>query len=286
MSLKLKNAKGLMLNPNFIQEGRPIKNFIYLDEPNSGISKNKNNWSKRFFNLHEGSTKEIEINKNGFRCEEFKKQHEDFHILFMGCSVTWGTGLKIEETWSNKLYNKFLKQNKLSGYFNLGVPGDSIFSQTLHAFKYFKNFGNPNLIFFNIPDLERFYAYSENDKSIVGASIHKDKYEIFDLLNYQYYYMLDQYCHSNNIKLMSFTWEEDETNFIKSNIKNFNTFYPINQKNLLDYVNLYCSLNLNEKFSRIARDNIHFGTAHNDYWANFMYEKYKNPDDGFRNLQN
>jgi hypothetical protein len=276
MSLKLKDAKGLTLDPFFIQEGRPLNNFIYLDEPNSGISKNKNEWSKRFFSLHESSTKEIEINKNGFRCEEFKKQHEELHILFMGCSVTWGTGLNIEETWSKKLYDKFLKQSKLSGYFNIGVPGDSIFSQVSHAFKYFKNFGNPNLIFFNIPDLQRFYAYSDNDKSIVGASVHKDKYGMLNLLAYQYYYMLEQYCYSNNIKLMCFTWERDETNLVESNIKNFNTFYSINQKKLLDHVDLYCNLNPNETFALVARDNMHFGTAYSDYWANFIYDKYKN----------
>ena len=42
MSFKLKDAKGLTADPFFIQEGRPLNNFIYLDEPNSGISKNKN----------------------------------------------------------------------------------------------------------------------------------------------------------------------------------------------------------------------------------------------------
>jgi hypothetical protein len=78
MSLKLKDAKGLTLDPFFIQEGRPLNNFIYLDEPNSGISKNKNEWSKRFFSLHESSTKEIEINKYGFRCEEFKKNLNEY----------------------------------------------------------------------------------------------------------------------------------------------------------------------------------------------------------------
>ena len=275
ISSKLKNAKSFILDPFFIQEGRPLKNFIYLDEPNSGISKNKNDWSNRFFSLHEGSTKETEINQNGFRSEEFKKQHDDFHILFMGCSATWGTGLNLEETWSTKLYHKFLKESNLSGYFNVGVPGDSIFAQVSHAFKYFKNFGNPNLIFFNIPDLQRFYAYSQNDKSIVGASVYKDQYEILNLLAYQYYYMLEQYCNSNNIKLMSFSWDPDETNLIISNIKNFTTFYSIDQKNLLDYVDLYCNLNPNEKFARVARDNMHFGIAHNDYWANFIYNEYK-----------
>ena len=275
ISSKLKNAKGFILDPFFIQEGRPLKNFIYLDEPNSGISKNKNEWSKRFLSLHEGSTKETEINKHGFRSEEFKQHHDELHILFMGCSVTWGTGLNIEETWSKNLYDKFLKQGNLSGYFNIAVPGDSIFAQVSHAFKYFKNFGNPNLIFFNIPDLERFYSYSQNDKSIVGASVYKDQYEILNLLNYQYYYMLEQYCRSNNIKLMSFTWYQDETNLIISNIKNFNTFYPIDKKNLLDYVDSYCNSNPNDKFSRVARDNMHFGTAYNDYWSNFIYDEYK-----------
>ena len=87
--------------------------------------------------------------------------------------------------------------------------------------------------------------------------------------------MLEQYCRSNNIKLMSFTWYQDETNLIISNIKNFNTFYPIDKKNLLDYVDSYCNSNPNDKFSRVARDNMHFGTAYNDYWSNFIYDEYK-----------
>jgi hypothetical protein len=269
------NKSSLVIEPFFIQEGRPLKDFLFLDEPNSGISKDKTKWSKRFSSLHNGTTKEVEINNNGFRSNEFKTNHSEHHVLFMGCSVTWGSGLYWEETWSNKLYNKFLKDFNLSGYFNLGIPGDSIFSQIVYAFKYFKQYGNPNTIFFNMPEIKRFYAYSEIDKSLTGAGISKDENKILNLLSYQYYYMFEQYCLSNSINLLSFSWAEYEFDAENSNIKEFDTFFSINRKDLLSHVDLYSKANLKDKFSIVARDGIHFGTAYSEYWSNFMYEKYK-----------
>ena len=269
------NKSSVVIEPYFIQEGRPLKDFIYLDDLNSGVSKDKSKWSERFFYLHNETTKPIEINKNGFRCDEFKNKHNGTHILFMGCSVTWGTGLYFNETWSSKLYYKFLEDFDLSGYFNIGIPGDSIFAQVVTAFKYFKNYGNPDIIFFNIPEIRRFYAYSEKDKSLVGSGVLKDKNDILNLLSYQYYYMLEQYCLSHGIKILSFTYAEDQFNLDKSKIKDFNTFYSIDKQDMIDHVNIYSKKNLEDEFSITARDGIHFGTAYSDYWSKFMYEKYK-----------
>jgi hypothetical protein len=273
--MSLTSKSSIVIEPYFIQEGRPLKDFIYLDYPSSGISKDKSKWSERFFYFHNQTTKPTEINKNGFRCDEFKNKHDGAHILFMGCSVTWGTGLYFNETWTSKLYEKLLQDFGLSGYFNIGIPGDSIFSQVVHAFKYFKNYGNPNIIFFNMPEIERFYAYSENDKSLVGSGVLKDKNEILNLLAYQYYYMLEQYCLSHGIKLLSFTWTEDELNLEKHNIKNFDTFYSIKKENMLKHIDWYSKENPEDKFSIVARDKKHFGTAYSDFWSKFMYEKYK-----------
>lgn len=269
------NRGSLIIEPYFIQEGRPLKDFLYLDDPNSGISQDSAKWSKRFFSLHSETTKPIEINKNGFRCDEFKNEHNGTHILFMGCSVTWGTGLYLNETWASKLYNKFLEDHDLSGYFNIGIPGDSIFAQVVHAFKYFKNYGNPDIIFFNIPEIRRFYAYSENDKSLVGAGVLKDKNDILNLLSYQYYYMFEQYCRSHDIKILSFTWAEDEFNLDNSNIKDFDTFYSINKQDVLDHVDLYIKENPEDEVATTARDKVHFGTAYSDYWSKLIYKKYK-----------
>ena len=98
------------------------------------------------------------INSDFFRSDEFKTAHDGKHILFSGCSVTYGVGLYTKELWSHLLYNKIKNKEKVSGYYNLGTPGTGVFDIVFNIFKYIKNYGNPDVIFIDLPDLSRFYA--------------------------------------------------------------------------------------------------------------------------------
>ena len=135
------------------------KNIIFSKKLVSHIP-NFEDWEKAPFNGQNNRFKKtnIEIKKNeinslNFRSDNFIKTHEGLHIVFSGCSNTWGTGL-----------NKILKENPCSGYFNLGILGTSVASQIINLFKYFKEYGNPDIIFINFPDLLRFYGYSDKGK--------------------------------------------------------------------------------------------------------------------------
>ena len=55
-----------------------------------------------------------QLNKNFFRCENFKKDHEGIHILFAGCSETFGEGGNIENNWTRLVYDKLKENNNLS----------------------------------------------------------------------------------------------------------------------------------------------------------------------------
>jgi hypothetical protein len=241
---------------------------LYSELPSSNLSQNIELWPINFKNHHK-ETMQDEINLYGFRSDEFIKVHNQTHVLFMGCSYTWGTGLYIEETWAKTLHSKINSITDTSGYFNIGVPGDSIFASIINAFKYFKNFGNPDVIFFNIQDLNRFYdADSKNNK--IFRSIYKNDW-VLPLLAYQYYYMLDQYCSSNNIKLFSSTWIENRSTYI---LNSFKSFYPMDFDDINKYVIEYHLSNSEDSFALLSRDNAHLGTAYHKYWANFLYSKY------------
>lgn len=232
---------------------------LYDDMPVSPVPNSISHWSKPFRDHH----KEIlqkEINGFGFRSDNFIKNHNKKHALFLGCSYTWGTGLYLSEVWSKILYDQININNEFSGYFNLGVPGDSIYTCITNAFKYFNNFGKPDVIFFNIPEIERFFIHKKEDNKFYRSILKSNK--VLELLSYQYYYILEKYCEENNIKLFSFSWY---LGYDIHPLSNFKTFYNIDKAEISEYI--YQNNNLPLK----ARDNAHLGLAYHTYWAEKMY---------------
>jgi hypothetical protein len=222
----------------------------------------------------ETSKEQKKTNKFGFMSDNFIKKHDGLHIVFTGCSVTSGVGLKKEEVWSNLLYKKISEKEKCSGYFNLAIRATGLCDQILNLFKYFKIYGNPDIIFINITNEIRFYA-SENNK-IRHGFFHESEKKLILFLYKQYYNMLETYCLSKNIQLYSFTWVRNESSDLPKEFeKNFKTFYRHNDKDRLNFIFDYNEKNLNKKYVLKARDGIHHGTAFHEYWKEFMYEIYQ-----------
>jgi hypothetical protein len=222
------------------------------------------------------------VNSYGYRCDEFTKIHKEKHILFSGCSNTYGIGLKKEEVWAYKVYNKINEVEVCSGYFNLGLGASNIIQCIINIFKYCKKFGNPNVIFINFPDYSRFFDFKEDENQyrITMNENFYNNYYINKLTIYNYYFILEEYCRTNNIELFSFTWNlgynnkryADSTNDIFKEY-NFKTFFYIDYKDLNN--NLFLLKNKdNNKFFDVARDNMHRGTGVHTYWSNFIYSKY------------
>ena len=221
-----------------------------------------------------------EINEFGFRSDEFIENHNKFHVVFSGCSNTWGTGIVKEELWSYKTY-KLISQNKeCSGYFNLGILGTSPASIIINLFKYFKRYGNPNAIFINFPDTLRFFCYNNLNEKYYDAFYKKDSQKILNLINFNYYLMLEQYCKSNNIQLYSFSWTETKQFFLFPHevlevpFDLFETYYNIKSKDIYDNLNKDKKLDKDNEFLEFARDKMHPGTSFHNYWSNFIYDKY------------
>ena len=197
----------------------------------------------------------------------------------------------MEEIWSKLLYERISSQTKCSGFFNLAVPGSSIPNQVIQIFKYCSQYGNPDTIFLNMPDKFRFYSISKKTHEVVDSLYGSESLELVQLLSYQYYLMLDQYCKSNNIKLYSIGWSYPNTFFpndkskwkdiryTTNKFKLFDTYYDIDQEDLFSYVIEYKNNNKDDQYYEIARDNDHFGTAYHRYWSDFLYNLYTKDND-------
>lgn len=217
------------------------------------------------------------LNSNRMRCDEFKVDHDGLHVLFSGCSITVGESMFQEYTWPHIVYSKLSKEEKLSGYFNLSNPGFTIISIIWQLFAYFKAFGNPDIIFLNLPDIDREIRVANVDDPLNEGQSD----EFSGMLYYGYYNKLLQYCKENNIKLYAFTWDYIENpNFtsildLRRNLKEFQ-MPTIEERNR--YMFEFISNNQNHKHKEllsVAMDEAHPGIAEQSFLAEYAYRMYK-----------
>jgi hypothetical protein len=225
------------------------------------------------------------INSLGFRSDEFTDSHDGLHVIFSGDSNTFGEGLERSEMWSSLVLEELSKTNKVSGYFNLGSPGTSIMTSVMNIFKYMNAYGKPNLIFINLTELSRFYDYVHDEKRYATTMYESGFMETIRLVAYDYYFMLQTYCKSNDIQLYSFTWDTDSdrvdskdyvcTNDI-FNKQEFDTFYALPNSTVMwrEMFDKYDKSFIDQEFFQTARDGSHFGIGPNMWWADKMISAY------------
>jgi len=259
---------------------------MYKKYPRAKLPANMDKLPAKFMKGNAGTQLE-DLNSTGYRCDELTKDHDGLHVLFGGCSYTWGSGLLVEETWSKKLYNRLNLEEKCSGYFNVAFPGSSVFIQIFDIIRYCETYGNPDVIFYNIPGLNRFFGVEIDqetekpfDPPMIGntlISFDSEAIPVVRFMSYQYYYMLEKYCKSNNIKLFSFSWMPDHffRDLSSQEESPINDFYVYKREDILKYVTEYVLNHKDEKWVKISRDGQHWGTAYNQFWADFIYNKYK-----------
>lgn len=231
-----------------------------------------------------------EINSYGYRSDEFKKDHEGIHILFNGCSQTYGTGLLKEEMWTTKILNEISLTDKVSGNFNISYLARGPHNIINETIKYCENFAKPNIIFILFPDHYRFFG-KENDYDVVKQYVFLDKDAIKDKSRHiskkdarfwdevfintfaLQYRMLELYCDNNNIKLVSASWSM----FMYKNLERFNlkTFYElVNSNDFWTEKDNYLKNNKGSDFMEVARDNCHFGSAWHHGFYKMMWRFY------------
>lgn len=224
----------------------------------------------------EYSKSEYTFNFDGFRSDDFTKNHDGKHILFAGCSVTFGVGLDFEWTWAHRLYSKINQNEKLSGYYNLGHCGGKITEIIFNIFLYCKKYSKPDVIFLLMPTIGRELSPNEDVSNYRGDE------ELF--MNYTYkhsqardaYLMLEEYCNSNNIKLISKTWDKHYGLFSTNNaFKDFSTYIPNNLDYFTNLLALYVEKNKEDKYAMNARDNDHAGNAFAYAESEIFYDVYR-----------
>ena len=257
---------------------------IYKTYPKAKLPYNMEKLPLRFMKSNAG-TKLEDLNYWGYRSDEFVKEHEGMHILFGGCSYTWGSGLLKEESWAKKLYNRLSTENKCSGYFNVAFPGSSVFIQVLDMIKYCETYGKPDVIFYGVPGLDRFFGLEVDQETGVALDPPQIGNTFIDLQNgvlpvsryvsYQSYYMFEKYCESNNIKLFSFSWMPRHFFNKLSEEGAISHFYCYERDDMLASAKEYAANHKGERWVEVSRDGQHLGTAYSQFWADFIYEKYK-----------
>lgn len=228
---------------------------------------------------------------------------EKLNIVFSGCSITAGDGLEYNEIWPHKVVEKISNQTKKVSYSNLGISGGSVSEIINQVFKYFYNYGNPDVIFLLLPGYGRDFKYVNQDAAWDGV-------KTLDFISYFY---LHQYCKFANIKLITSTWFINKhlvdkeilpssmltselyksvkekhlnwadqihdtflgkINFMHEIFEKFDSYYIYKEEDLVKMVYEFDKKQKNNKKSFVASDGGHPGTSFHDFWAQFMYEKY------------
>lgn len=107
------------------------------------------------------------INLNGHRGPEFSS---GIDTLIVGCSVTYGTGLELEETWG------YLLTQRLGHSYNLlAFPGGSISKLVRQTIEWINLYGKPKRILALMPDVGRIDFYQPNQKQHDNLMIVNEK---------------------------------------------------------------------------------------------------------------
>lgn len=230
-----------------------------------------------------------------YRCDDFKKEHDGKHIVFLGDSFAAGDSLEKEDTWCYKVYKKISEIEKTSGYFNLGSSGAAISECVDQLFKYCFHYSNPDVVFFITTEFHRENRYAIDNLERVESFVHR---------NYLY---LEQYCRSNNIQLYSFSWAKSigelsprpkgdtyisidgnvherpswtwlgsnqESDYAKNILLQFETFYDYQKDYAIRKVFEFDSKTKTKEKSLWAADGSHPGTSFHDFYADFIFTKY------------
>lgn len=233
----------------------------------------------------------IDLNSREFRSDEFltRNLHNGEHILFAGCSNTFGQGLFKEETWAHKVYTEIAKDKPLSGYFNIGYPGISITQTISWIFKYIREFGNPDTIFVLLPDAGRFVGVSaKHEGELFGTVMMKEKESknnprqyrsskrLIEYFAFEMYSMLETYCLSSGINLISSSWTEAAHEFnTGKTLKDFETFFLMDPDGKEEPRFVYEYIERHNPETKLrARDQMHGGEPVHAYWALKMLQQY------------
>ena len=219
------------------------------------------------------------FNNYGTRSDDLTNKHNGKHILFSGCSVTAGEGMPLDLVWSKKVYEMISQSEETSGYYNIAQPGGTIIGIVNQILTYIGTFGSPDVIFLNLPDLDREDRYLRSgSESIKECTIDATGIQIFG--KYQY---LVKMCKQRGIDLITFTWDDMSVRPEVADFrKDFDNFYTYNMNDLHKHMYKFQLDNKDhpmKDYFEYALDGSHPGIAMHDFYANFAYNIYRRKND-------
>ena len=146
-----------------------------------------------------------DLNHNGFRCPPFEDiDHRKQQIIVIGCSYTFGIGLRQDQLWHDHLGLAF--SDETTQIWNLGVPGysnDAIVRLTWRFLEYIK----PSIMFVQWTHFHRReYVREDNTTWRILTNNPRfwndgsDAYKAFFSMHNDFN---DQYCFEKNLAFMS-----------------------------------------------------------------------------------
>ena len=203
------------------------------------------------------------LNNYGHRCDDFNSPSK---ILYAGCSATFGESLPYKENWAGRLHKKIGENTE---FHTLGYLNGNISYIINNMFKYFKNVGNPEVIFCCFPDAAR-RIISVGKQFTFEMSRTPDSLNEHQMLSMYSLLALESYCRTSNIKLFWTSWQHSDLKF----------FSTLGFKNLVfdDIADVYLhAKNDDEKddpLYEMGMDKVHPGFRYSDGLANILYREY------------
>jgi hypothetical protein len=229
---------------------------------------------------------EVNYNSSGFRCDEFKTEHDLPHFLFVGCSITFGDAVPVEYSWPYRTHEYLKNTYGSSGFYNVSALGNSIGDCVTNVMKYISFYGKPDAIFFGVPDPTRLPVDIDGAPSVITLMPKGKDYEVFLSvdkkhkvnpflkISFDYYLILDQFCKSNNIKLFATqVGPPDDDKFFDNIVDNFSSFALCNQNDMLNF--LRSTEKGKDKYYLKGSDDMHPGTGSHLYWSEMFIERIK-----------
>ena len=234
-------------------------------------------------------------NNEGFRSENFSKDHNGQHILFAGCSQTEGIGSPIETVWAKMLYNKLALSNSLSGYFSIARSGYGWQKIILNFIKYTEKYGYPDYLFALLPNVGRLWQWDSKNSRWWYVQRYPNGQGLQDLLDKKNYFsekplgveehrklfidfvagwkVFEKLCQDNNVKLLWASWDYQENkNYLNANFSK--TYIHLSEEELLKFIKKERPDGKMQKHDLERRDG-HDGILFHNYWLSKFIERIK-----------
>ncbi len=229
-------------------------------------------------------------NSDYFRCDEFGNNNAKYHVVFGGCSETEGIGGNLDEAWGYKLYLNLKEKYDIGGYYSLGKSGNGWHKIALSLIEYSNRYGTPTHFFVLLPNIGRNYYWNKDSRSwkydqkyvyinrennpygpenIIDEDEHKRQFMEFAVG----WKIFQNYCKSNNIKILYSTWDTIENNNLIIYDDQFRNFHPVSRDYGLQKFIEEKYPTLRVPRNRLKKRDGHNGDVVHEYWKEcFMKE--------------